>query len=73
MFNHDNNSTHIPNSSFQQRWGIPGVKEGQGITRLDMARRSSHLGAVKTNLTSNHEVAGSIPGLTQSAKGLALL
>ena len=26
---------------------------------------SSHCGAVETNPTSNHEVAGSIPGLTQ--------
>ena len=28
-------------------------------------RRSSHRGAVKTNLTRNHEVVGSIPGLAQ--------
>ena len=27
--------------------------------------RSSGCGAAKTNLTSNHEVAGSIPGLAQ--------
>ena len=27
--------------------------------------RSSHCGAVETNLTSIHEDAGSIPGLTQ--------
>ena len=33
-----------------------GRKEGRG---------SSHHGAVETNLTRNHEVAGSIPGLAQ--------
>ena len=27
--------------------------------------RSSHSGSAETNPTSNHEVAGSIPGLTQ--------
>ena len=33
--------------------------------------RSRH-GAVETNLTRNHEVSGSIPGLTQWVKDLAL-
>ena len=33
---------------------------------------SSHRGAVETNLTRNHEVAGSIPGLTQQVKDLVL-
>ena len=33
---------------------------------------SSHCGTVETNLTSNYEVAGSSPGLTQWIKDLAL-
>ena len=32
-----------------------------------------HRGAVEANLTRNHEVAGSIPGLAQGVKDLALL
>ena len=34
---------------------------------------SSHCGTVEMNLTSNHEVSGSIPGLAQRVKDLALL
>ena len=33
---------------------------------------SSHYGSVETNLTRNHEVADSIPGLAQWVKGIAL-
>ena len=35
--------------------------------------RSSRGGAVEMNLTGNHEVVGSTPGLTQWVKDLALL
>ena len=35
--------------------------------------RSSHRGSLETNVTRNHEVAGSIPGLTQWVKDLVLL
>ena len=33
---------------------------------------SSHRGAVETNLTRNHGVSGSIPGLSQCVKDPAL-
>ena len=35
--------------------------------------RSSHRGAAEMNLTGNHEVVGSITGLAQWVKDLALL
>ena len=35
--------------------------------------RSSRRGAAEMNLTKNHEVAGSIPGLARWAKDLVLL
>ena len=41
-----------------------------GMSR--MRQRSSRHGLVETNLTRNHEVEGSTPGLAQWAKDLAL-
>ena len=42
------------------------------MTILKMQIRSSHSGSVETNLTSIHEDAGWIPGLTQWVGDLAL-
>ena len=39
----------------------------------NIQKRSSRGGTVETNLTGNHEVAGSTPGLTQWVKALTLL
>ena len=41
--------------------------------RENYSFQNSHCGTAETNLTRNHEVAGSIPGLAQWAKDLGLL
>ena len=53
--------------------------KGRGITLLDfrlyykdIVIRSSHHGTAEPNPTRNHEVVGSIPGLSQWVKDLAL-
>uniref|UniRef100_A0A5G2QSC1 Uncharacterized protein n=2 Tax=Sus scrofa TaxID=9823 RepID=A0A5G2QSC1_PIG len=44
-----------------------GIYPDENAIRKDTCQ-SSHSGAVETNLTRNHEVAGSIPGLAQWVK-----
>jgi len=44
----------------------------QGKTSNETKRQRSYHGAVEMNLTGNNEVAGSIPGLAQWVKHLAL-
>ena len=53
---------------------IDNMKEQLGNISRDRKSgdRSSHNGTAETNMTRNHEVAGSIPGLTQRVKDLAL-
>ena len=47
-------------------------QEARKLLKINEARRSRH-GAVEMNLTRNREVEGSIPGITQWIKDLALL
>ena len=44
----------------------------QGEEGVERCCRSSHCGAVEMNPTGNHEVAGSIPGLTEWVKDPSL-
>ena len=49
-----------------------GVRRQEEI-KLKKKSQSPHCGSVETNLTSNHEDAGFIPGLAQWVKDPALL
>ena len=48
-------------------------KKKKKDANLKIKAGGSHRGSAKMNLTRNHEVEGSIPGLTQWAKDLELL
>ena len=56
---------------FLRLWSSAKVK-GQGASLQKLRSWNSCRGAVKTNLTRNHEVVCSIPGLTQWVQDLAL-
>ena len=43
------------------------------MTKIKFSFRSSRCGSAKMNPTRTHEIAGSIPGLAQCVKDLALL
>ena len=61
-----NERSHVP---IQQKL----TEHGKSTLRdINKNLRSSHHGTVGTNPTRNYEVAGSIPGLTQWVKDLAL-
>ena len=47
--------------------------QGLGSPDQKFGPRSSHCGSAVTNLTSLHEDVGSLPGLVQWVKDLALL
>ena len=57
-----------------QHAGQGAVRASNRVTGPDkeLRERSSHRGAAEMDPTRNHEVAGSIPGLPQWVKGLAL-
>ena len=51
---------------------IEGIFKKQTNTDKNLRARSSRRGVVEGDLTRNHEVSGSTPGLTQWVKGSAL-
>ena len=48
------------------------VKKKFALKQTNKQKRSSHCGTAETHPTRNHEVAGTIPGLAQRVKDLAL-
>ena len=59
-------------SSLENQGKLPQKRWDLGSILKNREDKSSHCGPVETNLTSIHEHAGSIPGLTQWVKDLAL-
>ena len=57
-------------SKKKEKFGVPTLV--QWVKNQNVATWSSHHGALETNPTRNHEVADSIPGLTQWVKDLVL-
>ena len=53
-----------------RRLGDMGLQDVKGV--IESQQQSSRRGAAEKNPTSNREVSGSIPGLTQGVKDLAL-
>ena len=50
-----------------------GIRESKITFFIKKLKWSSHCGAAEMNPTSNHEIAGLIPGFTQWVKDLALV
>ena len=61
----------LVNTSTYEENGPPQLREVRNSCLQD-SPRSSHRGTVETNLTRNHEVAGSTPGLAQWVKDPAV-
>ena len=59
--------------AFPDSFDVPCNKGIKDWAVIKILLRSSHHGAAETNLTRNHEVEGSIPGLAQWVKDLTLL
>ena len=55
-----------------KNYELSGLYDLRLFPKLNLPERSSHCGAVETNLTRIHEDSGSIPGLAQWVNDPAL-